>query len=207
MRGMHGQRPKQSIAARSSKILSKNNPSSRGKCYQLHQPCKPKKRIRIGGKLCQHRPVKRYKLIKSCEPKKLRLCEKTGRPPKIPNLKLKGSRRLAKPQTTQKAQRHFKSPRSVKTSKVKCRKRKAYKSLRRIKLQNQKLCSRTNLPMMDADDPQECPSSDSSSLNLSEPVIVPRKPSTKRPMGFRALLFRLLGLDTKKRPKPPPFQF
>ncbi|KAG0582705.1 hypothetical protein KC19_3G078700 [Ceratodon purpureus] len=197
---MRAQRPKKSTAARSSKNRSKTIPSSIGKSCKLLKPCKPKKRVRTGVKLCEHKPVKRYKLIKSCELKKqMNMCNKPGRPPKTPNLKLKGSRSMTKPL------KNHKELKRLKTHKF--RQRKAYKKPLRIKFQTQKLGRRPKMSMMDVDDPEECPSSDSSSLNLSDPVIVPRKTSNKRPMGFRALLCRLFGLGTKRRPRPQPFQF
>lgn len=205
MRAMQSHRSKRSAPARSNKNHSKSSPSSQGKSCKPLKPCKPKKQIRIGGKLCEHKPVKRYKLIKSCEPKKKMKCGKLGRPPKILNHKLKHNRRLTKTLKTPRAVKQFKTLKAVKTQMFS--QRKACKPGSRIKLQSQKLRQRPNLSLMDVDDHQECPSSDSSSLNLSEPVIVPRRTSTKRPMGFRALLFRLFGLNPKRRPRPPPFQF
>lgn len=210
-----GQSLKKSATARSSK----NHGSPAGKNHKHIKPCcKSKKRIRStsGKLLCDQKPAKRYKL----EAKKQRMdkvCEHNNKP--ISRFKLIKRCELAKkPQKTLKHERRpLKNLKPLKTP-LKTHKFKhgAYRTRRiankppppRIKIQSQKTFRRSNMSAkMDVDDPQDCSSSENSSLNLSEPVPVPRKPSTKRPLGFKALLFRLFGLNPKRRPKPQPFQF
>jgi len=170
--------------------VCENKPKKLHKRYKL-ATYEAKKQI---DKARENKPTNRFKPIKRCELKKSQQ-----------NVNLKSKASTIK-------QKNLKNLKIVKTTKFKQR-AKARRTLKkttpsRIKFQNQKNCRRPNMYMkMNVNDPQECSNSENSSLNFSEPVFIPRKPSSTRPLGFKALLCKLFGLNTKRRPKPQPFQF